>query len=265
MLTGKYAVVLSRNARGSAAMETAKAMAAALGVDYLDRPHNQVLEDFMAEQGLAAVIVLEKEGPRIHSAYGTFAYHPGMAEIRVQQLLRGASDHLVKALALHPGARVLDCTLGLASDAAVAACVAGPGGKVVGLEASLLLHFAVKHGLAHYECKTPLLTAALRRVEAVHAEAADYLAQCVQKGTSFDVVYFDPMFRHPVQGSKAMEALRPLSLEAPLDKATVALALQVAPRVVIKERSEYLLEQYGCSEYVGGKYSRIKFGIIRRA
>ena len=262
MLVGKYAVMLSRNARGSAAIETAKAMAAQLGVAYVERPHNQVLEAFMAAQGLAAVIVLEKDGPRIHSEHGTFAYHPGMAEIRVQQLLRGAPDHLVRALDLHPGARVLDCTLGLASDAAVAACVAGSTGRVVGLEASLLLHFAVQHGLAHYECKTPLLTAALRRVEAVHAVAAEYLATCAPN--SFDVVYFYPMFRHPVQGSKAMEALRPLSLEEPLARSTVELALKVAPRVVIKERSEYLLAEYGCQEYVGGKYSRIKFGIIRR-
>ena len=262
MLVGKYAVMLSRNARGSAAIETAKAMAAQLGVAYVERPHNQVLEAFMAAQGLAAVIVLEKDGPRIHSEHGTFAYHPGMAEIRVQQLLRGAPDHLVRALDLHPGARVLDCTLGLASDAAVAACVAGPTGRVVGLEASLLLHFAVQHGLAHYECKTPLLTAALRRVEAVHAVAAEYLATCAPN--SFDVVYFDPMFRHPVQGSKAMEALRPLSLEEPLARSTVELALKVAPRVVSKERIEYLLAEYGCQEYVGGKYSRIKFGIIRR-
>ena len=262
MLKGKYAVMLSRNARGSGAVQTAKDMAARLGVAYLDRPHNQVLEEFMAAQALAAVIVLEKDGPRIHSEYGTFAYHPGMAEIRVQQLLRGAPDHLVQALDLRSGARVLDCTLGLASDAAVAACVVGPTGRVVGLEASLLLHFAVQYGLAHYECKTPLLTAALRRVEAVHAVAGEYLAACV--ADSFDVVYFDPMFRDPVQGSKAMEALRPLALEEPLDRTTVELALKVAPRVVIKERSEYLLREYGCQEYVGGKYSRIKFGIIRR-
>ena len=262
MLKGKYAVMLSRNARGSGAVQTAKDMAARLGVAYLDRPHNQVLEEFMAAQALAAVIVLEKDGPRIHSEQGTFAYHPGMAEIRVQQLLRGAPDHLVQALDLRSGARVLDCTLGLASDAAVAACVVGPTGRVVGLEASLLLHFAVQYGLAHYECKTPLLTAALRRVEAVHAVAGEYLAACA--ADSFDVVYFDPMFRHPVQGSKAMEALRPLALEEPLDRTTVELALRVAPRVVIKERSEYLLREYGCQEYVGGKYSRIKFGIIRR-
>ena len=47
-------------------------------------------------------------------------------------------------------------------------------------------------------------------------------------------------------------------------KSTVELALKVAPRVVIKERSEYLLAEYGCEEYVGGKYSLVKFGIIRR-
>ena len=262
MLEGKYGVVLSRNARGTDAIIKAQAMAKALGVAYYDRPHNKVLEEYMAEQGLAAVLVLEKDGPRVHSAYGTFAYHPSMAAIRVQQLLRGGQDHLVAALELTPGKRVLDCTLGLASDAAVAACVVGTTGEVVGLEASKLLHFVVTEGLSRYETKAPLLNAALRRIKTVHAEAEDYLASCAPD--SFDVVYFDPMFRHPVQGSKAMEALRPLSLEAPLTRATVELALKVAPRVVIKERSEYLLAEYGCTEYVGGKYSRVKFGILRR-
>ena len=45
---------------------------------------------------------------------------------------------------------------------------------------------------------------------------------------------------------------------------TLQLALRVAPRVVIKERSEYILREYGCEEFIGGKYSRIKYGIIKR-
>ena len=74
-----------------------------------------------------------------------------MAEIRAQQLLRGAPDHLVRALDLRPGLRVLDCTLGLASDAAVAACVVGPSGAVVGPEASLLLYFLFyAHMVSHW-------------------------------------------------------------------------------------------------------------------
>ena len=104
------------------------------------------------------------------------------------------------------------------------------------------------------------MTAALRRIEPVQAVAKEYLAQCAAQ--SFDVVYFDPMFRHPVQGSKAMDALRPLSYEATLDEETLALARRAAARVVIKERSEHILRQYGCTEFIGGKYSRIKYGIL---
>ena len=80
----------------------------------------------------------------------------------------------------------------------------------------------------------------------------------------FDVVYFDPMFRRPVQGSVSMDALRPLAYEHPLSSDAIRLALELAPRVVIKERNEYVLREYGCQEFVGGKYSRVKFGIIRR-
>ena len=214
----------------------------------------------MQQHGLAALVVGEKDGPRIHSEAGSFAYHPSMAVLRLQQLKRGQTDHLLPALGLHEGVRVLDATMGLAADAALSAYAVGEGGRVVGLEASPLLHFAVSYGLAHYVAEDEDLTAALRRIEPVQAVAKEYLAQCAAQ--SFDVVYFDPMFRHPVQGSNAMDALRPLSYEATLDEETLALARRAAARVVIKERSEYILRQYGCTEFIGGKYSRIKYGIL---
>lgn len=262
MLRGKIGVAMARNARGSGAMEQARAVADKLGAIYIDRPHNHGVEDVLAANNLVALIVLEKSGPRIHSAAGAFAYHPGMASIRVQQLVRGSADNFVKAMAIQKGSRVLDCTLGLASDAAVAAFVVGGAGQVVGLEASPLLHFAVTYGLLHYETKAPLLNAALRRIKTINILAEDYLKTCTCD--SFDAVYFDPMFRRPVEGSVAMEALRPLSFDEPLSKKTVELALKAAPRVVIKERSEELLASYGCTEFFGGKYSRVKYGILRR-
>ena len=49
---------------------------------------------------------------------------------------------------------------------------------------------------------------------------------------------------------------------AALDEETLALARRAAACVVIKERSEYILRQYGCTEFIGGKYSRIKYGIL---
>ena len=44
----------------------------------------------------------------------------------------------------------------------------------------------------------------------------------------------------------------------------VALALRAAPRVVIKERDEELLRSLGAEEIQGGKYSKVRYGIIRR-
>lgn len=261
MLTGKIGVTIARNASGSAAVEQAKLWAQQLGAEYIVRPHNVSMPELMQQHGLAALVVGEKDGPRIHSEAGSFAYHPSMAVLRLQQLKRGQKDHLLPALGLHKGVRVLDATMGLAADAALSAYAVGAGGRVVGLEASPLLHFAVSYGLAHYVAEDEDLTAAFRRIEPVQVVAKEYLAQCAAQ--SFDVVYFDPMFRHPVQGSKAMDALRPLSYEAALDEETLALARRAAARVVIKERSEYILRQYGCTEFIGGKYSRIKYGILK--
>lgn len=262
MLTGKIGVTVARNAAGSGALAQAKVWAAQLGGVYLERPHNVSVPELLERYALAALVVAESGGPRIHWREGDFAYHPGMAELRVQRLKRGGSDHLVEALSLRPGMRVLDCTLGLGSDAAVIAYAVGEQGGVVGLEASPLLHFAVSYGLAHYITKDAELNAALRRIEALNAAAADYLATCAPD--SFDAVYFDPMFRRPVNGSTAMDALRPLALEQPLARTAVALALKAAPLVVIKERNEYILQGYGCREFFGGRYSRVVYGVVRR-
>ena len=106
------------------------------------------------------------------------------------------------------------------------------------------------------------MTEALRRITTVQATAEEYLETC--EADAFDVVYFDPMFRYPVQGSSAMEPLRPVAYEHPLNQRTIELALKAAPKIVIKERSEKILREYGCTEILGGRYSRIKFGIIRR-
>lgn len=163
MLTGKIGVTTARNATGSAAAAQARAWAEQLGAIYVERPHNMSVDELMAQYDLAALVVGEKDGPRIHSDAGSFAYHPGMAVLRLQQLKRGATEHLLTALDLRPGKRVLDATLGLAADAAISSYAVGEAGTVVGLEASPLLHFAVSYGLQHYVAEDADLTAALRR------------------------------------------------------------------------------------------------------
>ena len=49
--------------------------------------------------------------------------------------------------------RVLDCTMGLASDAVVASFITGRTGTVCAVEASPLLHFVVSEGLQNYQAE----------------------------------------------------------------------------------------------------------------
>ena len=88
MLTGKIGVTTARNATGSAAAAQARAWAEQLGALYVERPHNMGVDELMAQHDLAALVVGEKDGPRIHSAAGSFAYHPGMA-VRRWTCVRG--------------------------------------------------------------------------------------------------------------------------------------------------------------------------------
>ena len=61
-----------------------------------------------------------------------------------------------------------------------------------------------------------------------------------------------------------MQPLRPASYHKPLDPSMIQEALRLAPRVVVKERDEDLLRSLGAREIQGGKYSKLRYGIIRR-
>ena len=255
----KFAVTAGRN---SGLAWQARAWAQGFGVPFLRRGHSGSLEDLYEKYGLDALLVATKLGPHVFTQEGRFFFHPSMADLRLKHIAAGESDHLIEALALNPGAKVLDCTLGLASDALVASYAVGGAGKVVGVEASPLLAFTVARGLQQYRSGNAEVDAAMRRIKVVHARADDYLMNVPPD--SFDAVYFDPMFRFGVKTSANMKPLRPLAYEKEVNAEIIELALKAAPRVVIKERSEDFLRSLGCTEIQGGRYSRVKYGIIRR-
>jgi 16S rRNA (guanine1516-N2)-methyltransferase len=299
MLT-KFAVTFGKNCRGQVITE-AKSWAAALQVPFVPRLDSMSLETMLTEYRVEGLLIATSRGPRIFTSSGTFFFHPGMGELRWKNLFGSAKarqtmpdvtvtsktldgqvpvtdggnikagpvltyamvpDHFAVATQLQPGQRYLDCTLGLGADALIASHLVGDRGRVVGLEASLLLHFVVSRGLKNYQSRYPELNRDLHRLETYRTEALPFLQQ--QPADSFDVIYFDPMFRFPVQQSSGMQPLRPLAFEQPLSVATVQEALRVAPRVVIKERGEKILRDLGCREFIGGRYSRVKFGIATR-
>ena len=248
----------------SAVREQAVAWAKELALPWLER--RGPLEAMCAQAALDALLVVTKQGPRVYLPHdgGLFFFHPSLSVLRVQRLARGGHDLMLNAMALSPGEQVLDCTLGLASDACVMAHALGESGRVCGLEASPLIALVVREGLK--VCQTQdeqpdwLRTAAARvevqtgRYEAVLAALPD---------RSYDVVYFDPLFVHPVAGSASMSPLRPLAQAGGVDDASLAQARRVARRrVVIKDhRSGALLKALRAPELSGGKYSHIRFGI----
>lgn len=238
----------------------AKRWSNALRVPYIYREDwnlDRMLEEYEAD----AILLASTQGAKVYCNGHKFTYHPSMAKLRIENIKKGEADHLVEAMKLKPGMRVLDCTLGLAADAAVASFIVGETGKVVGLEASTLLHFAVQQGLQTYDAKDPDLTNALRRIVAINADAEIYLKT---RNEEYDVIYFDPMFETPVTGSSNMEPVRDLAYNKPLTKELVDLALTRAPMVVVKERYIKYLRDLGCTEFGGGKYSSVKYGIRYR-
>lgn len=257
----RFAVTVGHN--GSTKLPAvAAAWAKSLQATYLPRPSKGTLAELLINNSVDSLLVATNKGPQLFSQAGTLSFHPGMAVLRLQRILKGEGDHFCEALGIKAGMRVLDCTLGLASDAAIASYVCGAEGLVVGVEASPALHFLVREGLATYEAEDARLTEALRRIQTVAAKAEDYLPTL--KANSFDVVYFDPMFQRPVAESSNMQPLRPVACEKPLTKEMLTEALRVAPVVVVKERTGKVFAELGITEFCGGRYSRIKYGIKRR-
>lgn len=245
----------------AAAEACAATLAARLSAPYVER-RKRSLALLRSEYGSEIILVATKDGPVVHTAGGEYFFHLNMTELRIKNLIDGKHDHMTSAMGLEPGMSVLDCTLGLATDAIVASYAVGQGGKVVGLEASPIIAAVTGYGLASFVSSEPAVCAALRRITAVNADYNDYLSALPPD--SFDVVYFDPMFRSPVTASSSLKPLRPLADPRPVCPDAIKEAARVAKRrVVLKEAAgSREFSRLGFSRIVGGKYSSIHYGVL---
>lgn len=247
----------------------ALALAAELNAPFQARGANS-LPNIKNQCQAEAVLVVSKDKPVVHTAGGQYFFHLSMAEMRIKNLLDGKNDHMADAMGLTAGMSVLDCTLGLATDAIVASYITGRTGRVVGLESSSVIALITGMGLKNF---SPLrgqapptdefkITGALRRIVLKNADYLDYLTTLPAK--SFDVVYFDPMFRRPVRKSSNLAPVRALADDKPLSLKAVAEACRVARRrVVMKEASgSGEFAKLGFFNIHGGKYSSVKYGVI---
>lgn len=227
-------------------------------------PRTDSLAKETAEHGVKGVLVVTPERVTYHEpATGLeYFFHPSMAKVRLHNCLRGHEDPMLQAMNLQNGNTVLDCTLGRASDATICAWKVGPEGRVLGLEKSRILAELTMDGLQHYQDPSHKLTALLRRIEAVCADYNEYLPKCAD--SSFDVVYFDPIFHDPLERSQAMAPLRELADPGTLKAPAVAQAQRVARRcVVIKQRKGTpLWAELGVEHIQGSPGGRVEYGVL---
>jgi hypothetical protein len=210
---------------------------------------------------VAGVIVAAPDKVFYYTGEEEFFFHPNMAAVRIKDIRSGKTDQMVKAMDLRPGDSVLDCTLGFGADAIVSAFVTGTSGTVLGLEVSPVIAALVRYGIKNYNFKSKLLSSTMRNITVINASHYEYLLQTA--ANSFDIVYFDPMFRQPKYKSSNMTPLRKLADLSPLNRDVLVEALRVArKRVVVKERrgsSEFA--RLGIDRIEGGKYAPVVYGV----
>ena len=208
------------------------------------------------------ILLVKKNSLSVITADGELFFHPNTAHLRIKNLRGGEGDRLIDALKISGGSKVLDCTLGLGSDSLVASYVVGAAGKVVALEINPLIAEVVSHGLKNFSEDSPHILDSMRRIEVINADCKDFLKTCAEN--SFDAVYFDPMFRKPIQKSSGLNPIRPLADNRPLTEEIIREACRVAKfRVVMKEHSgSEEFARLGFKILGGGKYSSVAFGVI---
>ncbi|RLL48281.1 hypothetical protein D8M04_03130 [Oceanobacillus piezotolerans] len=161
-------------------------------------------------------------------------FHPSLAIIRAKRILKGEHDPFITSSQLRKGKSVLDCTLGLGADSIIASLIVGTCGSVTALEGNPLLFLLTTEGLATFLSGNKEIDQAIRSVETVHTDYYSYLKQA--DSDSFDIVYFDPMFRTTVHTSTSMQQIREQAIKSDLTTEILKEAKRVAKeRVILKD------------------------------
>lgn len=220
------------NKPGEGDAERARAVAAEYGLPFLERERGQPLDPWIKRYD--GIFVWARNGLTLWSRDGQLRWSEGVAHLRVERIDdgEGDDDQFLKHAQLRAGDAVLDCTLGVAQDALVAARAVGPRGRVVGVEKSRALYVLTTEGLATHD---PGLHST--RVEVVHADAADFLQ--AQAAKSYDVVVFDPMHERPAKAQPQFHGMRAWADYGELTAELVAAARRVARRRVLVKGSRY--------------------------
>jgi len=239
-------------------IEIAQKISLEININYIPRG-NQSLENIKLKHNLSQLVIVREDKIIVDDQY---FFHPGMAVPRIKTLKKGETDPMIQAMNIEEGDSVLDCTLGMANDAIVASFIVGEKGAVVGIESSPVIYIITKWGLARYQKGSKDSQKAMKNICVINSNYEHFLEKLPEN--SFDVVYFDPMFDIPLFKSNGINGLRTFANYNKITKEAIKKAKKVArKRIVIKEwKYGQILKNLSVHEIIGGKYSKVKFGIL---
>lgn len=255
----KGAIITTGRKIQEESIKLAKEISAQLKIEYVER-NKESIEKLKVMHRVENVLIAKKNTLRLISDNEEIFFHPNMSHLRIKNLISGEGDRMIEAMELQPSMKVLDCTLGLGSDAIVASYITGI--EVTALEINPYLATVIEYGMKNYTADNEKVISAMRRVKVVNEDHFKYLSYAQPK--SFDVVYFDPMFRHSLTKSKNFNPIRTVADDRAVTIETIELAKRVAKKkVVLKENAKSLeFERLGFKKVIGGKYSPIHYGVI---
>ncbi|MFT7520158.1 MAG: 16S rRNA (guanine1516-N2)-methyltransferase [Kiritimatiellia bacterium] len=178
-----------------------------------------------------------------------FRWHPGLLHTRIEA---GWSHPMVRAMRLAPGDRVLDCSLGLGTDAMFMTRLTGQ--PVVALEMIPALALLTREGLRGY---------GVQDIHVICTESAHFMASLPDN--CFDVVQGDPMFPKGTGVTPSLEGVRQIAHASPLSLEWVQQAVRVARKTVVVRDIDRgsLLEMLGAPEIFRVRKGRPRYGVWR--
>ncbi len=257
----KNAIITTGRKCQDVSIDIARHFAAKLNIPFIKRRNTSIAE-LIKTQNVKYVLIAKKFSLRLATLDEEIFFHPSLSHLRIKNIIQGKGDRLIEAMNLKAGMSVLDCTLGLGSDSIVESFGVGAEGSVTALEVNPYLAAVVEYGLQNFIDDNSNVVEAMRRVKVINTDYFDFLADAADN--SFDVVYFDPMFRYPLERSSSLNSLRSVADHRAVTIEAINQACRVARYcVVLKENSKSLeFDRLGFKIIRGGKYSPIHYGVI---
>lgn len=256
----KIAVTTTRDSDESL-NNKAKDISKYLNISYIKRSNISIKKTILKDN-FDYLLVVERDKIVIKGEDSTLFWHPNMSELKIKSIRQGNKEAIIEATKLEEGNSILDCTLGLAGDSLVFSAVVGEKGYVVGTEINKYIAYLSKCGLESYK---DVDGKSIQNIKVINESYENYILK--QSDNSFDVVYFDPMFKEANKKSTTINSFRDFANHKGLTKEILNEALRVCKkRVVIKERQgSNDFENLGIKKYYGGKKSgAIIYGVIEK-